>query len=297
MKVKDYNYNTFPEYNEEVEGIIELNGRKENLRCRLLDVQYQENCIIRFLFPNTILDENRKYPLIIHIQGSGWYKQDMNDHIFDFMPIVKQGYAYAIVQYHSAPEHHFPQQIYDVKNAIRYLQNHYQHYPIDLDHVILSGDSSGGHIGLLTLFTYDSHEFDNDDKPLIKLDGMIDLYGVTHFLTINEWWSKYDMYEEKNIVDLMGKDHMNETYLKQSSPIYYLKENMNLPPILILHGNKDHVVPFTQSLELYHKLKQYHYDVTFGRVKDADHGRSIFYVKDVYDCMINFLNRVTNNNL
>ena len=35
--------------------------------------------------------KKRKYPLVIHVQGSGWYKQDMNDHIFDFMPIVKSG--------------------------------------------------------------------------------------------------------------------------------------------------------------------------------------------------------------
>jgi len=28
---------------------------------------------------------------------------------------------------------------------------------------------------------------------------------------------------------------------------------MNLLPILILHGSKDHVVPFEQSVELYQK--------------------------------------------
>lgn len=293
MKVKNYNYETFPQYNEQIDGVIELHGNKNNLRCRLLDVEYQKDCIIRFIFPNTILDEKRKYPLVIHIQGSGWYAQDMNDHIFDFMPIVKQGYAYAIVQYLSSPQYHFPQQIYDVKKAIRFIQNNYQNYPIDINHIILSGDSSGGHIALLTLLTYDSHVFDYKFNSLLKLDGMIDLYGITNFLTINEWWSKYDFYEENNIVDLMGKEFMDEEHLKQASPIYYLKENLNLPPILILHGNKDHVVPFTQSVELYNKLKEYKYNVTIGRVNDADHGRSIFYVKDVYDCIVQFLGRVT----
>lgn len=68
----------------------------------------------------------------------------------------------------------------------------------------------------------------------------------------------------------------------------YLKENMKLPPFLILHGDKDHVVPITQSIELYEKLKEYHYEVTFGRVHDADHGRSIFYDEDVYHTIITF---------
>ena len=88
MKVKDYSYETFPRYTVNIDGALELKGNKENLRCRMKDVEYQKGCMIRFLFPNTILDEERKYPLVIHVQGSGWYKQDMNDHIFDFSGLI-----------------------------------------------------------------------------------------------------------------------------------------------------------------------------------------------------------------
>ena len=122
MKVKDYSYETFPRYTSNIDGALELKGNKENLRCRMKDVEYQKGCMIRFLFPNTILDEERKYPLVIHVQGSGWYKQDMNDHIFDFMPIVKAGYVYAIIEYHGAPEYKYPTQVDDVIKAIEYLK-------------------------------------------------------------------------------------------------------------------------------------------------------------------------------
>ena len=44
-------------------------------------------------------------------------------------------------------------------------------------------------------------------------------------------------------------------------------------------------------IELYEKLKEYHYDVIFGRVHDADHGRSIFYNEDVYQTIIAFLDK------
>ena len=52
MKVKDYSYETFPRYTMEIEGALELKGNKENLRCRMYDIEYQPGCIIRFLFPN-----------------------------------------------------------------------------------------------------------------------------------------------------------------------------------------------------------------------------------------------------
>ena len=59
MKVKDYHYETFPSYDQEIEGMIELKGNKDNLRCRMIDIPYQEDCIIRLLYPHTILDEKR----------------------------------------------------------------------------------------------------------------------------------------------------------------------------------------------------------------------------------------------
>ena len=70
MKVKDYSYETFPRYTVNIDGALELKGNKENLRCRMKDVEYQKGCMIRFLFPNTILDEERKYPLVIHVPVS-----------------------------------------------------------------------------------------------------------------------------------------------------------------------------------------------------------------------------------
>lgn len=289
MKVQNYSYETFPSYDAKIDNIIELKGDPNNLRCRMLDVKYQKDCIIRFLFPNTILDSKRKYPLIIHVQGSGWYKQDMNDHIFDFMPLVKRGFAYAIVQYHHSPEAQFPTQIIDTKKAIRFIQNHASRYPVNINQLFLSGDSSGGHTTLMTLFTYNHDIYDECHSTLPPLKGCIDLYGPTDFLTMNEWYSKYDYNEEKNISDFLGKHHMDAENLKKASPINYISLNLSLPPILILHGSKDHVVPFTQSLELYQALKKQHHNVKLARVHGADHGRSIFYTNDVYQCIEEFL--------
>ena len=91
------------------------------------------------------------------------------------------------------------------------------------------------------------------------------------------------------MIDFLGS--LGKELLIEASPMTYVKEKMNLAPFLILHGDKDHVVPITQSIELYEKLKEYHYEVTFGRVHDADHGRSIFYNEDVYQTIIAFLDK------
>lgn len=291
MKVSNYSYETFPDSTEAVEGMIEVEGIKDNLRVRLRDVTYQDDCIIRFLLPNTILDQSRRYPLIIHVQGSGWYQQDMNDHIFDFMPLVKRGYAFAIIQHHPTPTYHFPKQVYDIKKALRFIADHEEDFPIDLSQTYLSGDSSGGHLALMTALTYDSHQFDDETTPLIPLKGLIDLYGVVDLFRINEGYSKYDWHEQGHIRDLLGEDHPDESSLKRASPHYYIKEGLNFPPILIIHGSKDHMVPFRQSAALYRRFQACGYDATLIRVKHADHGRSIFYVDALYEEIAAFLRR------
>ena len=158
------------------------------------------------------------------------------------------------------------------------MKIHASEYKADATKMFVAGDSSGGHIALLVAL-----------QERYNFKGIIDLYGVTNFMTFNNWYSKYDWHEERNVTDFLGS--LDIELLMKASPMTYLKENMSLPPFLILHGDKDHVVPITQSIELYEKLKEYHYDVIFGRVHDADHGRSIFYNEDVYQTIIAFLDK------
>ena len=58
--------------------------------------------------------------------------------------------------------------------------------------------------------------------------GVIDLYGVTNFMTFNDWYSKYDWQEEKNVIDFLGS--LDKELLIEASPMTYVKEKMNLPP-------------------------------------------------------------------
>lgn len=44
----------------------------------------------------------------------------------------------------------------------------------------------------------------------------------------------------------------------------------------MIHGNKDRLVPFGQSVLLYNTLKENNKDVTFYCVENADHGGAAF---------------------
>ena len=66
-----------------------------------------------------------------------------------------------------------------------------------------------------------------------------------------------------------------------------------MPPVLILHGNKDRLVPLSQSIDLYESLKQRQVDCRLVIINNADHGHFSFWQTAVTDQVIAFLKENT----
>ena len=121
------------------------------------DVEYMNidgiSRILQILVPRKRVMENEKYPLIVYVQGSAWHKQNVYQHVGQLNYLCKQGFVVAIVQYRESDLAPFPAQIEDTKTAIRFLRKHHEEYFIDEQNVFLFGDSSGGHVALVSGLT------------------------------------------------------------------------------------------------------------------------------------------------
>lgn len=129
-------------------------------------------------------------------------------------------------------------------------------------------------------------------KYASSIQGIFDFYGPT---LVSE------MQNEPSIQDhvtppspeglLLGGvnvlEHKQEAY--QASPLPYIKKDVNTPSILMIHGNKDRLVPFGQSVLLYNTLKENNKDVTFYCVEHADHGGAAFWNNQVLEITYQFL--------
>jgi dipeptidyl aminopeptidase/acylaminoacyl peptidase len=60
-------------------------------------------------------------------------------------------------------------------------------------------------------------------------------------------------------------------------------------PLLIVHGNKDRLVPFGQSVLLHDALKNAGQPVTFFQLKGADHGGPSFWKEEILSIVDNFI--------
>ena len=75
----------------------------------------------------------------------------------------------------------------------------------------------------------------------------------------------------------------------KTNPINYVKDPKTAAPILILHGTKDRLVPFHQSVLLADALLQKSYAYEFYQLKGADHGSPEFWTKEAFDIVEKFL--------
>jgi acetyl esterase/lipase len=240
-----------------------------------------------------------KLPCIVYVQGSAWFKQDVYGNLPQLAEFAKRGYIIAMVEYRPSPIAPFPAQLQDAKTAIRFMRKNAETYSVDSSNIFVWGDSSGGHTALMVGLTQNNAELDTEDyKDFgIKVNGVIDFYGPTDISQMNYAPSTMDHTQAKTPEGMLigGKNVLeNVAEAVKTNPINYLKEAKNAAPILILHGSKDRLVPFQQSVLLADALRKNNLAYDFYKLKGADHGSSEFWTKEIFDIVENFIKVNTN---
>ena len=206
------------------------------------------------------------YPVVIYVHGGGWTSGSKRGGagMRDVPTLLAHGYVVAAVDYRLAPRWKFPAQIEDVKCAVRYLRVHTDDLRIDPDRIGAYGGSAGGHLVAL-LGTADDDAFSGDCpwKASSRVQAVVDMFGPADF-------SLFEFIGSKKAMSVFGSSDATDLVFAQASPVTWVSSDD--PPFLILHGDKDPVVPLSQSQSLYDHLQAAGVPVDLVVVKNAGHG-------------------------
>lgn len=196
------------------------------------------------------------YPLIISFHGGGWALGNKHNDLF-LKTLVDRGYALASVDYRLSGRAPFPAQIEDAREATRWLLHHASILHLDPRRFAATGISAGGHLALLLAFS-EGHRFSSSAPalpPAHTIKAVIAFYAPSDLIGIVPP-KKRD--ERTNLVArfLGGPVSQRLSLAREASPIAYVRPG--LPPVLLIHGNRDHVVPLDQSLGLAQALRKRH---------------------------------------
>jgi acetyl esterase/lipase len=232
------------------------------------DYQIQAN--IRYdLHAETVLDilqpsapalKNRPGVIVIH--GGGWVQGDKESMVTRFcVPFVQHDFVVANVEYRLASAATAPAAVNDVLKAAQWFHSHASEFKVDPKQIVVMGDSAGGHLALMVGMTPASAEL----GPTIKIAGVIDFYGIADVAEQVEGPNKRP-YAAAWIPEQPGRLDLAQ----RLSPIAYVRKA--LPPILVIHGDADTIVPHDQSVRLTTALKAAGDDAELITVSGAKHG-------------------------
>ena len=208
-------------------------------------------------------------PVIVWVHGGAWLGGSKEGG-GPALPFVRKGYAVASINYRLSQHARFPAQIEDCKAAIRWLRANAKQYNLDPDRFGAWGSSAGGHLVALLGTSGDVKDLEGSEGTQgqsSRVQAVVDWFGPTD---VTRMGGSHDGPDSPEAKLLGGPVQENKEKAARANPITYVSKDD--PPFLIMHGDKDPTVPFSQSELLLEALNKAGVDATFVPVKGARHG-------------------------
>jgi len=186
--------------------------------------------------------DGRKKPALLYIHGGGWVEGEKETRLLGLMPYIAREWVVVNINYRLARDAKAPAAIADCRQALHWIYENAEKYQIDTDRIVVSGESAGGHLALMTGMLQKGDSLCGGkyvvDKE-IKVAAIINWYGATELskkrMEKHAWYDTNDDLEEA---------------VRTLSPINYVSKDN--PVIMSIHGSADPVV-LPYHAEILHK--------------------------------------------
>ncbi|MEO6610555.1 MAG: prolyl oligopeptidase family serine peptidase [Chitinophagaceae bacterium] len=215
---------------------------------------------------------------IIWVIAGSWFSsyQQAERTIRPAAMFLDKGFTVFLAILGSQPRYAIPDEIEDAKRAVRYVRYNAKKLQVDPAHIGITGGSAGGHLSLCIAMAdekIDSMAQDPVDRVSSRVQAAAILYPPTDFLNWGTPGANFVNMKEIQLANgIFGAldftnwngltstyDHVTDTSARNKiartiSPIYFISADD--PPIFIIHGDADKVVPLQQSQTFIAKLKE-----------------------------------------
>lgn len=211
------------------------------------------------------------FPLVVCIHGGGWSSGNRKQMRAQMLTLAKMGYAAASIEYRLTKEAKFPAQVNDSAQSINYLLDNAEKFKINPNKIALLGGSAGGHIALMLSDV--QNDIDTKSLPITRIHGHIcaaaSLAGPTNLT------KRFSPFIQGIVDSLFNEaDRANPATIElnriNASPISFA--DAQDPPMLLVHGTKDEIVPFDQATDFMTVCRAKNVNADLIAVEGAGHG-------------------------
>ena len=245
------------------------NGLKCPSVTEINDVVYDESnsevCKLDLLFDESKLAENGKYPVVFNVHGGGWIVGDKRFRRGVSIQYASDGNFVINVNYALTPKYTYRDEIQNIFSALKWMLKNAEKYKLDLDKIVITGDSAGAHLSAVTIVTLSDTDWQQKFgvEPLdVKFQGAMLFCGPYDF---TEFWMRFPIMDAmlKGIAGIKRvKDYEKSEFKDYLNPIP--KIDATFPRTLVVTGAQDFVTnPHNRKLmakfdEVGVKYERYH---------------------------------------
>lgn len=208
---------------------------------------------------------------VVLIQSGGWYSVWIDPSMWpaagkDFLD---KGFTLVILRHGSTPKYAVPECVGDVRRAVRHMKLKSKDLGIDPERIGVQGGSAGGHLALMLATTGDDGDPSSKDpvlKTSSKVAAAVALYPPTDIST----WVTDPPAIIKGIPALKPPLTFDAKLAPENSPL--LKVTSKTAPSLIIHGDKDELVPISHGQRMRDAMEAAKAPVKLITIKGAGHG-------------------------
>jgi len=234
---------------------------------------------------------------IVAIQGSGWYspmrydaplRTDAGEVTTVGQRFAAAGYTVFSINHRSSPRFRYPDAVEDAQRAVRFVRFHAAEYGISPERIGAWGGSSGSHL-VSMLATLDGQGDASDSDPAnrvsAKVQAVVTLFAPSDMVSLLN-----TTISPGTVAAFMGfmfpdparlppgfarPDDYEAKQYRQASPLSHVSRDD--APALLMHGDKDVVVPIQQSEIMQRALEGAGVPNKFIRVPGGQHGPNFLF--------------------
>lgn len=214
--------------------------------------------------------ENEKLPVIIDMHGGGYVSCWNGINMWQSRYFATQGIRVVNINYRLMPEVGFVEAMQDLFSVFKWMSNNADTYHFDLDNVLLTGDSAGGHMVLLAYFILNSEELKEAYQvtyPAFKLKIVADCPagGIGAFTTKPKTTRENPFYSA--ISDRLRKKIVSQP----ANDIHYDIQHYQASTPLMIITTPDDAVLYKETLAIHQEMAEKGLKHTYKEYLGASH--------------------------
>ena len=200
-------------------------------------------------------------PAVLVVHGGAWRSGNRQQLRTYAKELAKRGIVCFAIDYRLAPEHKFPAQIEDCREAVKWIRANATEFKVDTERLGAIGYSAGGHLVCLLATTGERPKEENGNVDT-RIKAAAAGGAPTDFRSFpdNGKWAEYWMGGDlKTCPDLFRDASATAFVDKEDAPVFFF------------NGTVDKVVPIAWSQSCYEALKSIGVKTEMHTIEGAGH--------------------------